>query len=179
MTTATPADYQDKDDAIVTQGTSTAIVGLPEVLAGERNIAYVTRLMDMLPPADEDVIDAIAGQILDAASMVDENMLWDATGSKDAVGKRFTFYSVHISPSDFAQEEDALWPYFLICKVMDHQSGERTVLTTGSTNIMVALVKAQILGQLPWEAEIVGPRKPTRKGRLPLHLRWIAKVVED
>jgi hypothetical protein len=153
---------------------STALVALPAIKPDETNLRYMTRLMEMLPPQTEDVIDRIAGQILGAATQYEENLIWDATGSKEAIGKRFVFHSVHLQPSDY---DEALLPYFLVCKVTDLDTGEQTVLTTGSTNIMASLIKAQILGQLPWEGEIAGPRRMPKSGHMPLHMRWIAQVV--
>lgn len=155
-----------------TQERSLALV-LPRV-ADESPRLYMARLMEMLPPPGGDVIDKIIGQILNAPSPQEENELWDALGSQRAVGRRFIFRSVHIQPSDY---EDSVLPYFLICRVTDCDSGEETVLTTGSTNICTSLVKAQLLGELPWEAEIVAPKRKPRSGKVPLRLRWVAKVM--
>lgn len=171
MTQTTAIAAPDPDD----ENQTTDLVALPAAEPGETNLVYVERLMEMLPPQSEDVIDAIAGKILASPTHAEENMLWEATGSKDAVGRRFIFHSVHLQPSD---HEDSLIRYFLVCHVTDVSSGERTVLTTGSINIMVALVKAQLLGELPWEAEIAAPRRQPKNGRIPLHIRWIAKIVD-
>lgn len=142
----------------------------------ERPFAYLGRLMEMLPPPPGDVVEQIMTQILDTESPFDENMVWDTLSSKDAVGRRFVFHSVHVQPSDY---ENSPLPFFLVAKVTDLESGEQTVLTTGSVNVVTSLVKAQLLGNLPWAAEIMGPRKPTQNGYLPLHIRWQARVVEN
>lgn len=153
----------------------TSIVELHPVQPDEKALQYIGRLMEMLPPPDEDVIDRIAAGILSAPSPMEENQLWDSTGSKDCVGKAFVAHSVHIQPTDY---EEAPLPYFVIVKVTDLESGEKTILTSGSVNICTSLVKAQLMGSLPWQFEIVGPRRPSKAGRLPLHVRWVAKVVE-
>lgn len=168
----TDTEYQERTGQLAVWR---PLPALPQRDVAETNLEYVERLMELLPPASEDVIDSIAGQILEAETMAEQNAVWDATGSKDAVGRQFIFHSVHLQPSDY---DEALLPYYLVCRVTDRTTGERTVLTTGSLNVMVALVKAQVLGQLPWEAEIVGPRRTPKTGRIPLHLRWIAKVYQ-
>lgn len=153
----------------------TGLALLPPAEPAETNRDYLVRLMEMLPDPSEDVVDKIMGQILAAPTPMAENQLWDALGSRDAVGRRFIFRSCHILPSDY---EEAALPYFLVCRVTDLESGEETVLSTGSANIVTSLVKAQVLGQLPWEAEIVAPKRTPKSGRVPLRLRWIARVVE-
>lgn len=155
------------------QVTSLATLHPPE--PGERGVAYVARMMELLPPPDDEVIDRIAESILRADAPSDENEIWESVGSRDCIGKRFIFHSVHINPSDF---ENGPLPWYLVCRVTDMSTGEETVLTTGSVNICTSLVKAQLLGNLPWEAEIVGPRRVPKSGHVPLHLRWMARIVE-
>lgn len=151
-------------------------LALPPMTATESVPQWITRLMEMLPPPADDVADKIAAAILTAESPIEENMLWEgATSSKNLMGERFIFHSCHIQPSD---QEDSRLPYYLICDVTNCGTGERGVMSTGSYNIVAALVKAQVLGQLPWEAEIVGPRR-RKENKLPLHLRWIAKIVDS
>lgn len=154
----------------------TGLALLPPATADETNRQYLIRLMEMLPDPDEDVVDKIIGQILEAGSPMEENQLWDATGSKNAIGKEFIFRSVHLQPSEY---ENGTLPYYLVCKVTDLESGEETVLTTGSVNIVTSLVKAQVLGRLPWQARIVAPANTPKSGRIPLKLRWIAKVLDQ
>ena len=164
------------DTAMTEKGQqSTALVKLPDTLPDERPLQYVQRLMEMLPQATDDVVQGIAARILSAPTEAEENRMWDATGSKNAAGKRFVFHSVHAYPSDF---EDSPLDYYLVCRVTDMDSGEKSVLTTGSVNICTSLVKAQVLGRLPWEAEIVAPKRTPKSGRVPLRLRWIARIEE-
>lgn len=169
-TTLAPIDPGQSQD---TQ--STALVALPAREMAETNLDYVHRLMEMLPPPADDVIDAIAGKILAAESMYEENMLWDATGSQNAVGRRFIAHSVHVQPSDY---EDSPLDYFVVINVTDLSTGEKTVLTSGSVNLAVSFVKAQILGQLPWEFEVAAPKRTPKNGKVPLHVRWVAKVAQ-
>lgn len=160
--------------ALIPAGPSTALLEVLQPRENESNLVYMVRLMEMLPPATEDVIDSIAGRILAADSFEAENALWDSTGSKDAVGESFIFHSVHIQPSDY---EEGVLPFFLVCKVTHCGTGERTVLTTGSTNICTSLVKAQLLRRLPAQAQIVGPRRTPKSGHVPLRLRWQARMA--
>lgn len=146
--------------------------------AGESAVNWVGRLMEMLPQPTEDVVDKITEALLASEGPADENAFWDegTTATRNALNRRFIFRSVHALPSD---QPDSLLPFYLICRVTDPVSGEELLLNTGSVSIVTALVKAQLLGALPWEAEIVGPRRQTRNKRTPLHMRWIAKVVEE
>jgi len=173
--TETPGDDQERPQtAMVPLSQFVALAALPQPAAEERPIHYLARIMEMLPAQSDDVVDRILDNILTAGSQMDENKLWDSTGSKDAIGKRFIFKSVHIQPSDY---EDGPLPYFVIAHVTDAVTGEDTVLTSGSVNIVTSLVKAQLLGNLPWEGEIKGPRRTPKNGRVPLHIMWIGKVV--
>lgn len=177
-TTATPEPNGDQvaETALAPIERQFNLVGLPMPEAAETALTYMARIMEMLPQPEEDVIEKIAAQILMADSPMEENLLWDATGSSKVVNRSFIFHSVHIQPSDY---DDAILPYFLVCKVSDPKTGEAGILTTGSTNICTSLVKAQLLGNLPWEARIVGPKRTPKSGRLPLHLQWVAKIVSD
>jgi hypothetical protein len=154
-------------------GWLTALPQQPDLM---RALPYVRRLMEMLPPPTDDVIDKLAQSILDAVNKADENAVWDSTGSKECVGKTYIWHGCSIQPSDF---QDGKLPYYLVCDVTDLESGERTVLTTGSVNLVVAVVKAQLLGSLPWEGQIMGPRRPTKSGYVPLHMKWLSRIVEQ
>lgn len=169
----------------MTETTALALWQQPGALArvlapeeGERTLAYVARLMQILPAPTEDVVDRIAAEILYAGGPADENVFWDqeTLSSKDCVGRRFIFRSVHAHPSDHAEGP---FPFFLAVNVTDLDSGEDTILTTGSANIVTSLVKAQLLGALPWEGQIVGPRRAPRSGHVPLHIRWMSRVIEQ
>lgn len=151
------------------QTSSTALIELPKPEADETALRYIGRLMEQLPAQTEDVINRIAENILSAEDFDSENELWESTGSNKVIGKSFRFDSVHPNPSDFA---DSPLPFYLVCKVVDMESGEESILTTGSVNICVSLVKAQLLGRLPAVADIVGPKRTPRSGHVPLHLRW-------
>jgi len=174
FTESTDAPEQEETTALVPVVQWTALAELPRPADAERPIHYLARIMEMLPPATGDVVDRILDSILAAPTQMEENKVWDSTGSKDAVGKRYIFHSVHIQPSDY---DDGPLPYFIVADVTDATTGEQTVLTSGSVNIVTSLVKAQLLGNLPWEGEIKGPRRPTKTGHVPLHIMWIGKVV--
>lgn len=143
----------------------------------ESALRYVARLMEMLPEPSQNVVEKLTEAILQSDGPMAENEFWDGAtlSSKTAIGRRFVFRSVHIQPTD---HKDAALPFYLVCEVLDLESGEETVLSTGAVNVVTSLVRAQLVGGLPWEAEIVGPRRPLRSGRVPLHLRWIARIVQ-
>lgn len=155
--------------------TPAPLTGLPPVEGDEGAIDYVNRVMELLSPPEGDAAERIVAGLLTAPTGPEENKLWDATGSKNAMGKRFIFHRVFIQPSDF---EEARLDFYLVCSVTDCETGERGILTTGSLNIVTSLVKAQLLGNLPWEAEIIGPKRVPRSGHVPLRLRWVAKIVD-
>jgi len=164
------APAQQNGSALAQRQTWAPLAELPPPDGDETPVAYVNRLMEMLPPPPGDAVDKIAAGILAAADLEDENQLWDSTGSQKLVGKTFIFRSVHISPSDLP---DAPLDWFVIAFATDYETGEETVITSGSVNICTSLVKAQMLGNLPAAAEIMGPRRRLRSGRVPLHLRWM------
>lgn len=172
----TPAlpERTEQTGGLATFTSATALARLPEVEQSETNLTYLARIMEMLPQPAGDVIDKIAGQILAANSMLEENQLWEATSGRDLLGKELIFHSVHAQPTDF---EESVLPYFLVCDVTIVATGERTVITTGATNVVVQLVKAQLLGRLPWSAWIVGPRRTPKNGHIPLRIQWLAKVA--
>lgn len=155
-----------------------ALARIAPIVEGEKPLTYVTRLMDMLPPPSEDAAQMFAAEILNAGGPADENAFWDGEtlSSKNCEGRRFIFRSCFIHPSD---HPEGVFPYYLAVQVTDLASGEDTILTTGSANIVTALVKAQLLGALPWEGTIVGPKRPTTKGFRPLHILWGSRVVEQ
>jgi len=169
----------------VTETTALALWQQPNALAriapveeGEKPLTYVTRLMQMLPPPAEDAVQMFAASILNAGGPADENAFWDAEtlSSKNAEGRRFIFRNCFIHDSD---HPEGPFPWYLAVQVTDMESGEETILTTGSANIVTALVKAQLLGALPWEGEIVGPKRTPKSGHRPLHIRWLARIVEQ
>lgn len=154
-----------------------ALTRIHPVEQGEKPFAYIARLMEMLPPPSEDAAQKIAAEILNAVGPQGENMFWDGEtlSSKNAEGRAFIFRRCFIHPTDY---DTGPFPYFLAVEVTDLETGEDTVLTTGSANIVTALVKAQLLGALPWEGKIVGPRRKLRSGHVPLHISWMARVIE-
>jgi hypothetical protein len=169
----------------VTETTALALWQQPGALAriappveGEKPLSYVARLMDMLPPPSEDAAQMFAAEILNAGGPADENAFWDAEtlSSKNAEGRSFIFRSCFIHESD---HPEGVFPYYLAVQVTDLETGEDTVLTTGSANIVTALVKAQLLGALPWEGKIVGPRRQPKSGHRPLHILWGSRIVEQ
>lgn len=167
-------DQWDQSVALVERRSDGWLTKLPDKPVDMSPLGYLARLMEMLPEPTEDVIGKIAMQILTAGNKASENAIWDAVGSKDVVNQTFIWHAVHIHPTEFAE---GLLPYFLACDVTDLSTGERTVLTTGSVNLCSSLIHAQLVGGLPWEGTVVGPRRPTKSGHVPLHMRWGSRIV--
>lgn len=152
---------------------STAIVRLPAKQLDETNTQWLQRLAELLPAPSEDVADRLVGEILGSPDMVNENMIWESTSSRELINHRFVWHGIAMQPST---ESDGL-PFFLVCDVTDRATGEKKVITTGSLNLCASLIRAHFHNAFPWEGEIVGPRRPPKNGRMPLHMRWVARVV--
>lgn len=160
--------------ALVPAGQPGTIFAIHPLQPDESPTGYVARMMQLLPEPDEDAVNKIAAGILGAANLDDENELWDSTGSSKLIGKTFVWRRLTVRPSDF---ENGPLPYFLVCLVTDYETGEDSVVTTGSVNICTSLIKAHFLGNLPAVAEVCGPRRRPRSGFIPLHLRWMVKMA--
>lgn len=152
----------------------TDLVRMPEVRADETPTTYLARIMEMLPEPPDDVVDKITAQILQAPTLEAENQVWDSTSSKNCIGRLYEFLSVHVLPSD---QPDSRLPYYVVANAIDRETGEKTVVSSGSMSIVASLVKAQLMGRLPAVAEIMGPRRETKNKRMPLHLRWYVGSV--
>lgn len=182
--TATPASAEVIDQvqdplapattALATRGQGMTLAKLHPLQEGETPLAYVARMMQLLPEPDEDAVNKIAAGILAADDLDDENQLWDSTGSSKLIGKTYVFQRLTVRPSDF---DNAPLPFFLVCMATDYETGQETVITTGSVNIVTSLIKAHLLGNLPAVAEICGPRRRPKSGYIPLHLRWMVKMA--
>lgn len=146
---------------------------LPAREPDESNFRYLERLMDALPAPDEDAGDALIGKLLGAATLTEQNDAWDATSTRDLIGRRFVFHTLTCRPSD---QPDGL-QFFLVCRVTDSETGEQDTITTGSQNVVAQLVRAYYGGMLPAEARIEGPKRKTPDGKTPLHLIWTGKVL--
>lgn len=160
--------------SMVPQGPAGSVFAVHPLLPEETPLRYVARMMELLPEPDEDAVSKIAAGILSADNLDDENELWDSTGSNKLLGRTFVFRKLTARPSD---REDAPLPFFLVCMATDYETGEDTVITTGSVNICTSLIKAHLLGNLPAAAEIAGPRRKPKSGNIPLHLRWVLKMA--
>lgn len=148
------------------------ILALPGREDGESNFRYLERLMEALPVPEGDRGDELTGKILGAASLQEENEVWEATSTKDLIGRRFIFTDIRPAPSTTPNGLQ----FMLICNVEDPRSHEADVITTGAVNVCASLVRAKYLGQLPAEAEIRGPKRALEGDKTPLHLHWLGSV---
>lgn len=151
-----------------------ALVQLHPIESGESAIRYVERLMQLLPAPDENTVEKIAAQIIAADNMVDENEMWESTGSAKLIGRRFRFDSLTLLPSTY---DESPFGWYLGIQAVDTATGEEVFITSGSVNLVTSLVKAHFLGNLPAIGEIMGPRRPPKSGHTPLHMRWQARVA--
>lgn len=150
------------------------IMALPAREQDESFFRYLERLMEGLPEPEGDQSDALTGKILSAGSFQEENDVWEATSSRDLIGRRYIFREIRARK---AEQPEGL-QYFLVCTVEDPRTHEQDTITTGATNVCASLVRAAYLGQLPAEAEIRGPKRPVEGGKTPLHLHWLGKASE-
>lgn len=148
------------------------IVAMPAREQDEPNFHYLERLCMALEDTQGDGLDNLIGAILEAPSLQEVNDLYDASGSKDLIGRRFIFRDFRVTPSG---KENGL-AYMLVVSAEDSRTGDAVVITTGSTGLVAALVAAKYRGMLPAEGEIQGPKRVKDPDRVPLHMHWLGKA---
>lgn len=127
-----------------------------------------------LPSEEEGGSENIIRQLLAATSLDDLNKPWESTDAKRMKDHILRFNSVLRRPSDFKGGLGI----FLVCRVVDTNTGEDTVYTTGSISCVVQLVQAYLLGYYPFFAKVIVAERPTEQGFYPHHLEFISRVKE-
>lgn len=152
------------------QGTGMVVYD-SQLLSSARAVGVdLVPLLRQVPEANEDAQVDIIRQLLEAKDAGDLNAPFSMEGLQEWEGQPVRIDSIRQMPSDY---EGGLGVY-LICEVTEPRSGARKTVSTGSTTIIVQLVKAHIAGWLPL---LVVPRfakKPTAAGFTPMHLEIVA-----
>lgn len=130
----------------------------------------LTPLLAQVPEADEDAYVGIIRQLLGAQSAADLAAPFSMSGLQEYLNTAITVWSIKRMPSDF----DSGLGMYLVCEISAAGKDQRVSVSTGSTNIIVQLVKAHVAGWLPLHCIPREAKKPTAQGYTPMHLEVIA-----
>ena len=131
----------------------------------------LTPLLQTVPEADDDAYVGIIRQLMGAQTAADLNAPFSLEGLQGWEGKAIVVNGIKRMPSDY----DSGLGLYLVCDITDPASGERKVVSTGSTNIIVQLVKAHQLGAFPVTCIPRFAKKPTANGYTPMHLEFLVR----
>ncbi len=131
----------------------------------------LTPLLAQVPEADDDAYVGIIRQLLSAQTAADLNAPFSLEGLQEWADKAIIVNSIKRMPSDF----DSGLGLYLVADITDPASNEHKVVSTGSTNIIVQLVKAHQLGAFPVACIPRFAKKPTAAGYTPMHLEFITR----
>lgn len=154
---------------------STAIAVPSEEL--DALVASITHNIS-LPQTSSDpqvISSAIATRILEASSQEEVDAIADAslTGWDELEGVPVDVQGFRAQPSDYwdPKKPETGLPFFLIVTLVRRDTGEQMVVSTGSTNVVAALIRAARAGQLPLEnVKLQKARKSTQAGYFPYWL---------
>lgn len=142
-----------------------------QILTAAQSVGLdLTPLLAQVPEADEDAYVGIIRQLLGAQSAADLQAPFSITGMQDYLDKAITVWAIKRMPSDF----DSGLGLYLVCDISEAGKEQRKSVSTGSTNIIVQLVKAHVAGWLPLHCIPREAKKPTAQGYTPMHLEVIA-----
>ncbi len=132
--------------------------------------AMMRKFADMaaiLPRGAEDGGERILEAILNAQTLDATNEIWAGTWNPDKmVGEPIVVESAEVLSSDYKGGLGI----FLLVRCVKVRTGEAGMFSTGSTSIVGQVVKAYVLGALPFTCKIVVADEPTSSGYLPQHL---------
>lgn len=129
----------------------------------------VRKALEIVPDVADDPTERMLALIQQAESPQAMNSIWDSLPNvKESEGARWRVHNIRLRESDFENSD-----YYLLVEVTDLGSGERKVVSCGSTMICLQLAKAYKEGWLPLDVEVRGPKRPTKQGYRPLHLHTL------
>lgn len=153
----------------MTQTTEIIPRSTADVIPTGEAMILIAPLLDSIPSIDGASDDAIALRILQAESPDEVFAGVEAVDFAELIDSPIHILALRRGQSDY---EDGLGVFL----VVEYQgaSGRREVTTTGSSTVMVQLLKANALGMIP--GLVVIPRKsktPTKRGFYPMHLERV------
>lgn len=131
-------------------------------------------VLSKLVTLDEDPTPRMMQVMMDCASPAEWEDAFKARGLKESVGRKFRIRGVRASESNF---KDSRSGWYLICDVVDLDSGEADVLTVGGNVAMAQVLGLVKHGNLPWDVQVVAKESPTRSGYTPINLVSLGRPV--
>lgn len=139
--------------------------GTQEARSEETALA-IRQALEIVPDVADDPTERMLALIETAQTPEAMNSIWDALPNvKQSEGERWRVHAIRLRESDYENAD-----YYLLLDVTDLGTGERKVVSCGSTMICLQLAKAYKEGWLPLDVEVRGPKRPTKQGYRPLHL---------
>lgn len=137
------------------------------IRASEEAAMRLEPLLDRVPEAGGDD-DSILLAILATSDPDDIDAPWRGQGMRSLAGEQLTIHGIRWARSAFPEGLGI----FLICDVT-LADGERTVVTTGSKNIVAQLVMRHLADAWPVTVTVVEDESRTNPGRKPMHLEVV------
>lgn len=126
----------------------------------------VRQALEVVPDVEDDPTERMLALIQQAETPQAWASIWENLPNvKNSEGARWRIHAIRLRESEFEGSD-----YYLLLDVTDLDSGERKVVSCGSTMICLQLAKAHQAGWLPLDVEVRGPKRPTKQGYRPLHL---------
>lgn len=142
-----------------------------QILTAAQSVGLdLTPLLAQVPEADDDAYVGIIRQLLGAQSAADLAAPFSMNGLQEYLNTAITVWAIKRMPSDF----DSGLGLYLVCDITAAGSEQHVNVSTGSTNVIVQLVKAHVAGWLPLHCIPREAKKPTANGYTPMHLEVIA-----
>lgn len=152
-------------DAPAATGKDTAIA--PRLVHGDVIAVYESILEDV-PDAGGEGIEAILEQLAAAGSVAELNSPWEAGGLKGYVDTPLVVTGIRKMPSDF----DGGLSYFLVIDGAVRATGEKIAATSGSISVVAALLRCYNMGAFPVVAIPRYAKRETKDGNRPMHLEF-------
>lgn len=133
------------------------------------------QLAAAIPEAsDQEALDQIASQVFNAASPEELSAPWSLAardfGSLLNIPVRVT--SIRKSKSDYESGPG----FFLVIDLVQLDTAEKLVVTTGAVAVMAQLIKAYASGWLPLTCVLRQSDRPSAAGYFPQHLEVLAQA---
>lgn len=134
--------------------------------------ALIAPLIADLPTIEEDPTPRMMELLINAPTPAAWASVFESRSARQAVGKSFRVLGLRYSESAFEESRTGI---FLICDVIDLETGERDVLTVGGDLAMAQLLGLWKQGNLPRDVRVVEKATPTKAGFKPYHLEDLGK----
>lgn len=166
---ATPVDQTVETNALAVRRSTdlAALTDLGRILASGQ---FDTEIIDDPDEISRQIIE----ELLTAESDEELESSGRATGWLEYEGVPVEIHNFRWRKSDYTEGA----PIYLIVSATDMRDGEGLILTTGSKNVIAALINLAMRDRFPVVRILTRADKPTTKGYYPLWLSSTAEEVE-